>query len=154
MTHDSEVIYNFVLRFSHLQHPHSITTMISITMMLMELSDVSWLLKAPAACRISEGWEVNERKTDTDAVDKDDDRGGDDIQRCLLVGCLMSLTHASVSQGRICSNHCTRCHTETEVADPTFYLTQSRYTDTGPTSPSTDPLSPGTWQGSHSSANS
>ena len=31
------------------------------------------------------------------------------------------------------------CHTEIEVADPTFYLIQSQYTDTGPTSPSADP---------------
>ena len=42
---------------------------------------------------------------------------------------------------------------EIEVADPTFYLTQSQYTDTGPTSPSADPITPGKWQGSHWSAN-
>ena len=35
------------------------------------------------------------------------------------------------------------CHTDTEVADQTFYLTQSQYTDTGPTSPSADPITPG-----------
>ena len=35
----------------------------------------------------------------------------------------------------------------------TFYLTQSQYTDTGPTSPSVDPITPGAWQGSHWSAN-
>ena len=35
--------------------------------------------------------------------------------------------------------HFTCCHTEIEVADPTFHLTQSQYADTGPTSPSTDP---------------
>ena len=40
-----------------------------------------------------------------------------------------------------------------EVADPTVYLTQSQYTDTGPTSPSADPITPGAWQGSHWSAN-
>ena len=34
-------------------------------------------------------------------------------------------------------------------ADQTFYFTQSHYTDTRPTSPSADPTSPGTWQGSH-----
>ena len=44
-------------------------------------------------------------------------------------------------------------HTETEVADQTFYLTQSQYTDNGPTSPCTDPIMPGAWQGSHWSAN-
>ena len=71
----------------------------------------------------------------------------------LFVGCLTSQQHASVSQGRICSDNCTCCHTETEVADPTFNLTQSQYTDTGPTSPSFDPITPGAWQGSHWSAN-
>ena len=39
-----------------------------------------------------------------------------------------------------------------EVADQTFHLTQSQYTDTGPTSPSTDPITLGTWQGNHWSA--
>ena len=71
----------------------------------------------------------------------------------LLVGCLTSQQHASESQGRICSDNFTCCHTEIEVADPTFYLTQSQYTDTGPTSPSADPIMPGAWQGSHWSAN-
>ena len=36
-----------------------------------------------------------------------------------------------------------------EAADPTFYLTQSQYSDTRPTSPSADPITPCTWQGSH-----
>ena len=45
------------------------------------------------------------------------------------------------------------CHTEIEVADQTIYLTQSQYADTGPTSPSADPMTPGAWQGSHWSAN-
>ena len=71
----------------------------------------------------------------------------------LLVGCLTSQQHASVSQGLICSDNFMCCHTEIEMADPTFYLTQSQYTDTGPTSPSADPITPGTWQGSHWSAN-
>ena len=72
---------------------------------------------------------------------------------CLLVGCLTSQQQASVSQGRICTDNFTCCHTETEVADQTFYLTQSQYTDTGPTSPSADPITPGAWQGSDWSAN-
>ena len=81
---------------------------------------------------------------------------------CLLVGCLSSLQQTScltslqqtsVSQGRICSDNCTCCHTEVEAADQTFYLTQSQYTDTGLTSPSSDPLTQGAWQGSHWSAN-
>ena len=67
----------------------------------------------------------------------------------LFVGFLTSRQHASVSQGRICSDKFTCCHTEIEVADPTFYLTQSQYTDTGPNSASTDPITPGTWQGRH-----
>ena len=72
---------------------------------------------------------------------------------CWLVGCLTSQQQASVSQGRICSDNFTCCHTEIEVADPTFYLIQSQYTDTRPTSPSADPITPGAWQGSHWSAN-
>ena len=71
---------------------------------------------------------------------------------CWLVACLTPQQQASVSQGRICSDNLTCCHTEIEVADATFYLTQSQYTDTGPTSPSTDPITPGAWQGSHWSA--
>ena len=37
----------------------------------------------------------------------------------------------------------TCCYTDIEVTDPTFHLTQSQYTDTGPTSPRTDPITPG-----------
>ena len=66
-----------------------------------------------------------------------------EIEVCLFVGCLTSKQQASVSQGRICSDNLTCCHTEIEVADQTFYLTQSQYTDTGPTSPSADPISTG-----------
>ena len=75
------------------------------------------------------------------------------LRRLVVVGCLMSQQHASVSQGWICSDNFMCCHTETEVADPTFHLTQSQYTDTGPTNPSTDPITPSAWQGSHWSAN-
>ena len=64
---------------------------------------------------------------------------------CLLVDCLMSQQHGSVSQRQICLDKFTCCHTETEVADPTFYLTLSQYTDIGPTSPSADPITPGAW---------
>ena len=69
-----------------------------------------------------------------------------------LVGCLTSQQQASVSQGRICTDNFTCCHTEIEVAHPTFHLTQSQYTDTGQTSPSADPITPGAWLGSHWSA--
>ena len=58
----------------------------------------------------------------------------------LVVHCLTSQQQASVSHGRICSDNFKCCHTETEVADPTFHLTQSQYTDTEPTSPSADPI--------------
>ena len=71
----------------------------------------------------------------------------------VFVGCLTSQQHASVSQGQICTDNFTCYHTEIEVADQTFYLTQSQYTDTGLTSPSTDPITLGAWQGSHWSAN-
>ena len=70
------------------------------------------------------------------------------IKVSLLVGCLTSQQQASVSQGRICSDNGMCCHTGIEVADQTFYLTQSQYTHTWPTSPSADPPTPGDWQGS------
>ena len=75
------------------------------------------------------------------------------LEQVVVVGCLTSQQQASVSQGRICSDNFTCLHTEAEAADQTFYLTQSRYTDTGPTSPSTDPVTPGAQQGSHWSGN-
>ena len=71
----------------------------------------------------------------------------------LFVGSLTSQQHVSVSQGQICSDRCTCCHTEIEVADQTLYLTQSQCTDTGLTSHSADPIMTGTWQGSLWSAN-
>ena len=71
----------------------------------------------------------------------------------LFVGYLTSQLHASVSQRRICSDSFTCCHTETEVTDQTFHLSQSQYTETGPISPSADLIMPGAWQGSHWSAN-
>ena len=79
--------------------------------------------------------------------------GGCGGRVCLFVGCLTSQQYASVSQGLIYSDIFTCCHTETEVADQTFHLTQSQYTDTWPTCPSADPITPGAWQGSHWSAN-
>ena len=70
----------------------------------------------------------------------------------LFVACLMSQQHDSVSQGQICSDKFSCCHTETELAHQTIYLIQSHYTDTGSTSPSADPIMPGNWQDSHWSA--
>ena len=78
---------------------------------------------------------------------------GQEIGLLLFVGCLTSQQQASVFQGRICLDNFTCCHTEIEVADQTFHLTQSQYTDTGPTSHITDPIPPGARQGSHGSAN-
>ena len=72
---------------------------------------------------------------------------------CLLVGCLTSQQQASVSQGRICKDDFACCHSEMEVADEIFYLTQLQYSDTGPTSPSADPTTPRAWQDSHWNAN-
>ena len=66
-----------------------------------------------------------------------------------MVVCLTSQQHASVSQGRICSDNRTCCHTEAAVADQTLYLTQSQYTDAGPTSPSADSIRSGARQSSH-----
>ena len=67
-------------------------------------------------------------------------------RQCSLLVCWFQ-QHASVSQGRICSDKCTCCHTEIEVAGQTYYLIQSQYTDTGPTSPSADAMTPGAWRG-------
>ena len=75
-----------------------------------------------------------------------------ELRDSLLVACLTSQQLASVSQGRICSDNLTCCQTQIEVADQTFYLTQSQYIDTRPTSPSADPIMPGAWRGSYCSA--
>ena len=61
--------------------------------------------------------------------------------------------YAGVSQGLISEDNFTCCHTEVETADLTFYLTQSQYIDTGPTTPSADPITPDAWRDSHRSAN-
>ena len=71
----------------------------------------------------------------------------------LFVGCLTFQQQSSASQGRISSDNFTCCHAEVDVAYPTFYLTHLQYADAGPTSPSTDPVPPGAWQGSHWSTN-
>ena len=74
---------------------------------------------------------------------------------CWLVGYLTSQQLPRVSQGRVSSDRYTCCHAETEVADQTSCLFQVRYTDTGLTSPSSDPLimTPSALQGSHGSTN-
>ena len=69
---------------------------------------------------------------------------------CLLLRCLTSQQQASVFKG---SDNSTCCHTETEVADQTFHLIQSRYASTRLTSPSADLITPDAWQGSYWNAN-
>ena len=57
---------------------------------------------------------------------------------------------------QLCPSICL-CIVETSTLNITCkhfkYLTQSQYTDTRPSSLSADPTTPGTWQGSHWSAN-
>ena len=60
------------------------------------------------------------------------------VRVCWLVDCLTPQQQASASHGRIYSDNFTCCHTEIEVADQTFHLTQSQYTDTGPATPLRD----------------
>ena len=67
--------------------------------------------------------------------------------------CCLSRLYASVFQGPVCSENVTCCHTEIKVADQTFYITQSQYADIRPVNPRADPITPGTWQGRHCSAN-
>ena len=67
----------------------------------------------------------------------------------LLVGCLTSQQHARVSRERICSDNCTCCPTEIEVADRTCYLTQSQYTRHGNNQFLLWPYNIGAWQFSH-----
>ena len=84
-------------------------------------------------------------------------------------GWLSSQQHAGLSQGQVgyrpsnmlvylrdrsAHGNSMCCHTETEDADQTCYLTQSQHTDTRPTIPSTDPITPAAWQGRHQSNNS
>ena len=61
-------------------------------------------------------------------------------------------TMQNVSQGRICLDACTCCHTEVDLACRACCYTQSQYTDIGPTRPSADPIDLMAWQGSHRSS--
>ena len=72
-----------------------------------------------------------------------------------LVACLTSQQHASVSQGRICSENSTCCHTEIEVAIKLSISPSHSILTPGQPVPacSADPIMPGTWQGNHWSAN-
>ena len=70
----------------------------------------------------------------------------------LLVGCIMSHHHFSISQDG-CAQTILSAATLIEAVDVTCYLVQSQYTDMGLISPSMDPVTPGVWQGSHWSTN-
>ena len=59
-----------------------------------------------------------------------------------LAGCATSRRYAGVSQGRICPDDWKCCRTEIEVADETFHLIQSQFSDTGPTCPICLPFPP------------
>ena len=73
---------------------------------------------------------------------------------CLLVGCLTSQQHASVSQGWIYSDNFTCCHTEIRSCRSNFPSHPvTVYWHRANQSPSTDPILPGAWQGGHWSAN-
>ena len=111
-----------------------------------------WLLSVPSRCHDPRVTHTDQANQQTSTPVYTQTRVYTCVRLLWFVGCLTYQQHASVSQGRICSNNFTCCLTEIEVADPTFYLTQSQYTDTGPTSPSADPITPGAWQGSHWSA--
>ena len=65
------------------------------------------------------------------------------------VGCWTCQPLAAVSRGRLESDNHACCHTEVNVSDHAGYLTQSWYTDTWPTSPTADPITPKTWRGRH-----
>ena len=68
-------------------------------------------------------------------------------------GCVVAMQLVRyISQGWICYENCTCCHSKIEIADNT-YLTQSQYTDNRPTSPSTGFMPPGAWQHSHQVVN-
>ena len=70
------------------------------------------------------------------------------VGSCLLfVVCVLSQQHVSAPPGRVGCGSCTCCHTEIEVTDQTCYLAIARFTDTGPTNPSDDPIMPSARQG-------
>ena len=57
----------------------------------------------------------------------------------LFAGWVPSQLDANLPQGRICSDKGTCCHTQIASC---IFLVQSQYTDTGPTSPDANPMTP------------
>ena len=70
-------------------------------------------------------------------------RGSCGENHVLSVGCTASRQPDGVSQGRLGSDICTRCHTEIEAVDQTCYLTWSHDVDTAANSPSAAIQPPG-----------
>ena len=75
------------------------------------------------------------------------------FQVCLLLACLTSHNRLVYLRGGSSQTIVRAATLRIDAADQTSYLTQSPYTDTGPTSPRADSLMSGAWQGSHWSAN-
>ena len=72
-------------------------------------------------------------------------------KNCLFVGCLTSFNMRVYLRDGSARTILRAAHWE-RSCNQTFCLIQSQHTDTGPTSPSTVPIMPGVWQGSHWSA--
>ena len=104
---------------------------------------VSWMLNIPATRRLSQGQMCLDHFTRYHTVMAQNCNLIQSVQTVsvmtllMLVACLMSQQHASVSYGQIFSDNFMCCHTEIEleVADQ---LPHPEYTDTKPTNPSTN----------------
>ena len=86
----------------------------------------------------------NDVKDDDGDNDDDDDDNDDDDDEEVNIPATCQCTY---NQRRICSDSCTCCHTEIEVADPTSNLTQSQHSNMGPTGPSVESMMSGIWHG-------
>ena len=75
-----------------------------------------------------------------------------DLLLLLFVGCLTSQQHDGVNLRDRSAQTIVRAAKLRQKLQQTLYLTESQYTDTRPTSPSADSVTPGAWQGIHCSA--
>ena len=83
-------------------------------------------------------------------------KGALEIRSSLLLSSSLSLLlllMLTVPQGRIRWDSYKCYYTQIQTEDHICCLTHSQYTDTGQTSPSTDPIAPVGWWGSHQSNN-
>ena len=100
-------------------------------------------------------WNIHEHRGQSAALQVSIDKNSSDnnlqdswatVSVSKILGCQTSKQHVKyILQPHICLDNVAGSHThdsETQVGDQTCYLTQSQYTDTKPTSPSTDPLMP------------